>query len=238
LLNKLKTIVSDAFSAGSESPNINGTLSITISGGNQLDIARDESYCIVKIGETEHKTSIKPGSNPKWDETLNFPLKNVDQKENVHITVLGGLDYEIGSCTISLSELACHRGKHSYQLTKEGLARGALLISCDFDGSGWPALGVAGQQWSSQEYHKQKHQQEQQHQQPMVCEGDDSKKQEYHQEPRGQPICGKPYQGGGEDGEQGAGGYPQQQDGSHYYPTQPEQGQPYQKNETEYHFCK
>jgi len=134
-----------------DSGSINGLLKVTIIEGSKLkkeDILRNEPYIIITLGGTKHQSSVKNGSSPTWNETLNFPLKDVDDKLPIKIECWDkdpGFDDMIGDAHLTLADLAKEdRGNHSIQLTHSKKLCGTLLFNFDFDGSGWPAMSRGG----------------------------------------------------------------------------------------------
>jgi len=141
-----------------DSGSINGLLKVTIIEGSKLkkeDILRNEPYIIITLGGTKHQSSVKNGSSPTWNETLNFPLKDVDDKLPIKIECWDkdpGFDDMIGDADLTLADLAKEdRGNHTIQLTHSKKLCGTLLFNFEFDGSGWPAmLRGGGEQFANQ----------------------------------------------------------------------------------------
>jgi hypothetical protein len=138
-----------------EAMQLNGTLDLVIVEAENLKkgelIGKMDPYCEVELrGKTFKTEHCKDGHlNPKWNETLNFRLENVNLNEQIHFMIYDKetiKDNKIGRCDITLQELAdrCKSGDlctlelQTFGLINKGKPAGVLKVKPLFNGTGWP----------------------------------------------------------------------------------------------------
>jgi hypothetical protein len=135
---------------GLKSGPINGDLTLNIIEGRDL-VGKDfkgkiDPYCQVKIGKQKQKTQPhkEGGPIPKWNQKLNFDIKEGNEKLMVEFLVKDKdflIDDKVGRAKFPLTELQQYDNEWIQLTNKKDKNCGAIRVGVNFTGQGWQHHG-------------------------------------------------------------------------------------------------